>query len=160
LLQRRSLASSHVGARVRSKRESSAETCIKISVTESFLQRCERWLARAVPRRNVSTLKVSFRAATVFAITSSEAEGHNPNFGSYVTDHPLPIEVFCRCASIAEVIRWQTPLAHMRRPRCARRIDEWRSRSERRGHARALPEFPERLALLCRRQKAWLARGS
>ena len=36
LLQRRSLASSHVGARIRSRRESSAETCIKILVTESF----------------------------------------------------------------------------------------------------------------------------
>ena len=60
LLQRRSLASSHGGARVRSKRESSAETCIKISVTESFLQRCERWLARTVARRNVFYLECIF----------------------------------------------------------------------------------------------------
>jgi hypothetical protein len=48
LLQRRSLAAPHVGARVRSKRWSSAETRIEISVTKSLLQRCERWLARAV----------------------------------------------------------------------------------------------------------------
>jgi hypothetical protein len=24
----------------------------------------------------------------------AQPDGHNPNFGSYVIDHPLPIEVF------------------------------------------------------------------
>ena len=36
LLQRRSLAMPHAGARVGAKRQSSAETCIKISVTEGL----------------------------------------------------------------------------------------------------------------------------
>ena len=62
MLQRRSLASSHVGARVRSKRESGAKTCIKISVTESFLQRGEHWLARAVARSNALDLERIFQS--------------------------------------------------------------------------------------------------
>src|ERR1700726_1916403 len=57
LLQRRPLASSHAGARVRSKRESRAETCIKIPVTKGFLQRRERWFARAVARSNALHLE-------------------------------------------------------------------------------------------------------
>src|ERR1700730_11208593 len=56
LLQRGSLATTHAGAHFRSKRKSSAETCIKISVTESLLQRGERWLARAVARRDTFDL--------------------------------------------------------------------------------------------------------
>src|SRR6267378_1851369 len=86
LLQRRSLASSHVGARVRSKRESSAETCIKISVTENFLQRCERWLARAVARRNTFDLEAILQSRhylrdnIVRGDDEVEAAGNQMNF--------------------------------------------------------------------------------
>ena len=62
MLQRWSFATPHVRASFRSKRESSAETCIKILVTECFLQRCERWLAGAVARRNVFDLERIFQS--------------------------------------------------------------------------------------------------
>src|SRR6201990_2092491 len=47
-LQRGSFVTSHVGAHLRSERKSSAKACIKISITEGFLQSCEHGLARAV----------------------------------------------------------------------------------------------------------------
>ena len=56
-----SFATPHVGARFRSKRKRSSETCIKISVTESVLQRCERWLPGAVARRNAFDLERIFQ---------------------------------------------------------------------------------------------------
>jgi hypothetical protein len=43
LPQRWSLATPHVRTNFRSERENSAETCIKILVTECFLQGYERW---------------------------------------------------------------------------------------------------------------------
>ena len=53
---------SHVGAHFRSERKSSAETCIKISITESVLQRRERWLARAVARCDAFDLVCIFQS--------------------------------------------------------------------------------------------------
>jgi hypothetical protein len=63
LLQRRSLTTPYVGPGVRTKRKESAETCIKTSVAESFLQRCAP----------AQCFRPWIRAATVLAITSSDA---------------------------------------------------------------------------------------
>jgi hypothetical protein len=87
LLQRWSLATSRVGAHSRSKRKSSAETCIKISVTESFDQRCEHWLARAVARRNAFDLERIFQSRhrlcdnIIRRDDKVEAAGDQMNFG-------------------------------------------------------------------------------
>ena len=52
MLQHRCLSASHLGSRIRAERKSSAETSVKISVTETVLQCCESWFTRAVARRN------------------------------------------------------------------------------------------------------------
>src|SRR5205085_6713688 len=59
--QRRPFATPRIGARVRAKRKRSAETRIKVPVTESFLQCRERWLAGAMPRRNIFDLEGIFQ---------------------------------------------------------------------------------------------------
>ena len=48
----------------------------------------ENWSGTAVPDRY--TLLARARGADQRA----QPDDHNPNFGSYVIDHPLPIEVF------------------------------------------------------------------
>jgi len=62
LLQRWSFAAPHVRASFRFKRQSSAQTCIKMLITECLLQRCERWLAGAVARRNAFYLERIFQS--------------------------------------------------------------------------------------------------
>jgi hypothetical protein len=46
------------------------------------------WITPAQPGRY--TLLARARGAD----QTAQPDGHNPNFGSYVIDHPLPIEVF------------------------------------------------------------------
>jgi hypothetical protein len=46
------------------------------------------WITLAQPAR------YTLLARAVGADRRAQPEGHNPNFGSYVIDHPLPIEVF------------------------------------------------------------------
>jgi hypothetical protein len=46
------------------------------------------WITPAHPGR------YTLLARAVGADQRAQPDGHNPNFGSYVIDHPLPIEVF------------------------------------------------------------------
>ena len=46
------------------------------------------WITPAQPGRH--TLLARARGAD----QGAQPDGHNPNFGSYVIDHPLPIEIF------------------------------------------------------------------